>query len=72
MHFNQQKFIALGLASDDGGEQVMSNRMVRLLSMDSKQGNGVLNLSDISQKHISEKVGSSYPIHKAVELIEEA
>ena len=72
MHFNLQKFIALGLASDDGGEQVMSNRMVRLLSMDSKQGNGVLNLSDISQKHISEKVGSSYPIHKAVELIEEA
>ena len=40
--------------------------------MESKQGNGVFKLFEIAQKHISEKVGASYPIMKAQELAEEA
>ena len=72
-HFNKHKFIALGYSSgDDSKDTDISNRIARLLCMDSKQGNGVLKLFEIAQKHISEKVGTSYPIMKAQELAEEA
>ena len=46
-------------------------RLVRLLSATSKQGDGTLTSSEVSQKHISEKVDGSYPIAKAIQLIEE-
>ena len=70
---NAQKFIMLGL--DDQGidpGKPLDVRIIRLLSVESRHGDGVLKASDIAQKHLSEKVGSSYPISKAVELMAEA
>ena len=72
-HFNRQKFIALGCSeSSPSTSNALSTCIIRLLSMESKQGDGVLKLSEIAQKHISQKVGMSYPTSKAAELIDEA
>ena len=58
-HFNKQKFIALGYSSgDDSKDTDLFKGIARLLCMESKQGNGVLKLFEIAQKHISEKVGT--------------
>lgn len=73
-HFNNQKLIMLGQLEneregiDDGG--TIQKRVARMLTMGTKNGDGVITPSDISQKHISEKVGTSYPTSKAIELIE--
>ncbi len=69
-HLNQQKFLMLGV--DGNSSEHVSHRVVRLLSMESKSGDGVIHPSELAQKHISEKVGQSYPISKAIELMEEA
>ncbi len=73
-HFNKQKLIALGFTDGDvtSPTKTVSNRVARLLSMDSRYGDGILHLSDVCQKHISEKVGSSYPVSKATELVNTA
>ena len=72
-HFNRQKFIMLGLQDKESGMQpVIPKRVARVLAMETKNGDGVIMPSEISQKHISEKVGSSYPVSKALELIGEA
>lgn len=70
-HFNQQKFIMLGL-NDNPLDSSLSNRMIRLLTMTCKNGNGTITPSEVSQKHISERVGGSYPTSKAIETLEEA
>ena len=70
-HFNQQKFIMLGL-NENPSDSLLSNRIIRLLTMTCKNGNGKFTPSEVSQKHISEKVGGSYPTSKAIEALEEA
>ena len=68
-----KKFIMLGL--DDQGidpGKPLDGHIIRLLSVESRHGDGVLKASDITQKHISEKVGNSYPTSKAVEVMAEA
>ena len=50
----------------------LCTRMVRLLTTPSKNGNGILTPSLLSQKHISERVGGSYPTSKAIEMLEES
>jgi len=40
--------------------------------MNCKSGNGIITPSEVSQKHISERVGVSYPTSKAIEILEEA
>ena len=72
-HCNAQKFIMLGL--DDQGidpGKPLDGHIIRLLSVESRHGDGVLKASDIAQKHISEKVANSYPTSKAVEVMAEA
>ncbi len=69
-HFNQQKLIMLGLQTDS--TRSISSRLVRLLTIPTKSADGILQPSEVAQKHISEKVGQSYPIAKAVELMHEA
>ena len=71
-HFNRQKFIMLGIDDNPSGTASLSNRMVRLLTMTGKNGNGTITPSEVSQKHISERVGGSYPTSKAIETLEEA
>ena len=70
-HFNQQKFIMLGIGDD--GENVvqatLSSCMSRLLCASWKTDDGMITTSEVSQKHIYEKVGQSYPSAKAVELL---
>ena len=46
--------------------------MVRLFTMTCKNSNGKITPSEVSQKHISERVGGSYPTSKAIETLEEA
>lgn len=72
-HFTSQKCIMLGL-SEDGIDTSpsLSKKLIRLLSMPTRRGDGIIMPSEVSQKHISEKVGASYPASKAMELIEEA
>lgn len=72
MHFIQQKFIMLGIDVESSTTDVLTTRMVRLLTTPSKNGNGILTPSLLSQKHISERVGGSYPTSKAIEMLEEA
>lgn len=40
--------------------------------MNCKSGNGINTPSEVSQKHISERVGVSYPPSKAIEILEQA
>ena len=73
-HCNAQKFIMMGLDKEgvDPSEPAINARLIHLLSIESPRGDGVFKASDIAQKHIFLKVGSSYPTSKAVELMEEA
>ena len=74
-HFNQQKFILLGLTDDDSNSlhsSSMSSRISKLLCANFKANDGTITPSEVSQKHISEKVGQSNPTAKAVELLKEA
>lgn len=68
-HFNKQKFIMLGLHGHSSVEDLPRN-VIKLLSMETKNGDGQILPSELSQRHISERVGSSYPTNKATELIE--
>ena len=72
-HFNNHKFIMLGLADDcsDTSESLLSNRMTRLLTMNCKSDSDIITPSEVSQKHISERVGVSHPTSKAIEILEE-
>ena len=72
-HCNAQKFIMMGLDKEgvDPSEPAINARLIHL-SIESPRGDGVFKASDIAQKHIFLKVGSSYPTSKAVELMEEA
>ena len=73
-HCNAQKFIMMGLDKEgvDPSEPAINARLIHLLSIESPRGDGVFKASDIAQKRIFLKVGSSYPTSKAVELMEEA
>ena len=74
-HFNNQKFIMLGLNGDGILESDLLSipkRISKILSMETKSGDGIIMPSEVSQKHISEKIGCSYPTAKAVELILQA
>lgn len=74
-HFNAQKFILLGLSEDgssDSNSATIPHRVAKILSMETKGGDGVILPSEVSQKHISERVGSSYPTSKALELLDGA
>lgn len=72
-HFNSQKFIMLGLEeSHDDNNLVIPKKVVKVLSIETKNNDGIILPSEVSQKHISEKVGPSYPIAKAVEILEQA
>ena len=73
-HLNNQKFIMLssGDVEPYTGGIALTNRMVRLLMMESRSTDGIIYPSEAAQKHISEKVGQSYPISKAIDLMTEA
>ena len=72
-HFNHQKFIMLGLSDGESLLQdTLSSRVSRLLCVSWKTSDGTITPSEISQKHLCEKVGQSYPCAKAVELLKEA
>ena len=73
-HLNTQKLIMLstGEVEPFTGATALTNRMVRLLMMESKSADGIIYPSEVAQKHISEKVGQSYPISKAIDLMTEA
>ena len=73
-HLNTQKLIMLstGEVESFSGATALTNRMVRLLMMESKSADGIIYPSEVAQKHISEKVGQSYPISKAINLMTEA
>ena len=73
-HLNTQKLIMLstGEVESFSGATALTNRMVRLLMMESKSADGIIYPSEVAQKHISEKVGQSYPISKAIDLMTEA
>ena len=60
----------LGLNENPSDPQ-LSNRMVHLLTMICKNGSGKIT-PEVSQKHISERIGGSYPTAKAIEALEEA
>ena len=77
-HFNQQKFIMLGLNLDTDSEEDNSGssislpkKIVRLLSTTWRSNDGCITPSEVCQKHISERVGHSYPSSKAVDLLVE-
>ena len=73
-HLNTQKIIMLGIGGVEpsAGATALSNRVVRLLMMESRSSDGIIYPSEVAQKHISEKVGQSYPITKAIDLMTEA
>ena len=73
-HFNKQKFIMLGLdeidSDADSSDVVpLSNRMCRLLSITWRADDGTITPSEVSQKHLCDRVGQSYPSFKAVETL---
>ena len=69
-HFNKQKFIMLGLDETSANEAELPRNVIKVLSMETKNGDGLILPSDLSQKHISERVGSTYQTSKASELID--
>lgn len=71
-HFNNQKFIMLRIDDTTEASDCLSKQVIKLLSIETRNGDGIVLPSEVSQKHISDKVGSSYPTSKAVELISEA
>lgn len=58
-HFNKQNLIMLGGEITESDN--ISKNMLKLLCMESHNGDGVISLTEISQKHVCEKVGTSYP-----------
>ena len=69
-HLNKQKFIMLGV--DETSTSLLSSRMCRLLSATWKTSDGIITPSEVSQKHLCERVGQAYPTYKALELLREA
>lgn len=70
-HLINQKLIMLGRDNTSDGE-CLSNRLCRLLCMATRDGSGSISSSEVAQKHISERVGCSYPVEKAVDLMKGA
>ena len=69
-HFNQQE---LGVSDGEGlANSPLSQHMSRLLSAARKTDDGTITPSEISQKHICEKVAQRYPSAIAIELLKEA
>ena len=75
-HLNQQKLIIVGKdgstdksTSLDGDSTCSRDKVKRVLTSVPVASNGLINPSTLGQKHISEKVGSSYPVKKAIELL---
>ena len=61
-HLNTQKIIMLGVdgvSESSADATALSNRVVRLLMMESRSSDGIIYPSEVAQKHISEKVGQS-------------
>ncbi len=75
-HLNQQKIILAGKdVHPDGGSTSrvpQGDRIRRLLSNVHVPTDCCINPSTVGQKHISERVGTSYPVSKANELLETA
>ena len=72
-HFIKQKFIMLGVDADTSTQPcLLSSKMCRLLSATWKTADGTINPSEVSQKHLCERVGHGYPSHKALEMLREA
>ena len=73
-HLKTQKLIMLstGEVEPFTGATALTNRMVRLLMMESRSADRIIYPSEVAQKHISEKVGQSFPISKAIDLMTEA
>jgi hypothetical protein len=73
-HLNKQKFIMLGVdVTDPDGDSsqtgALTNRTCRLLSITWKADHGTITPSEVSQKHLCERVGQSYPSSKAMEKL---
>ena len=70
-HLNTQKIIMLGVGVSEPSADAtaLSNRVVRLLMMESRSSDSIIYPSEVAQKHISEKMGQSYPISKAIDLM---
>ena len=60
--------LSVGGVEPSAGATALNNRVVRLLMMESRSSDGIIYPSEVAQKHITEKVGQSYPISKAAEL----
>ena len=76
-HLNKQKFIMLGVDETDPDANssqtgALSNRMCRLLSITWKADDGTITPSEVTQKHLCERVGQSYPYSKAMGTLREA
>ena len=73
-HLNGQKFIMLGIQDDVTAEEdkYLSKKMIRLLSAEWRSRDGTVTPAEVSQKHICEKVGLSYPTSKALEIMRQA
>ncbi len=75
-HLNNQKIILAGKDVAGGGSScgdvLQGERIRKLLTNIQVPSDGFISPSVIGQKHISERVGSSYPVSKAVELMETA
>ena len=76
-HLNKQKFITLGVDetdpdADSSQTGALSNKMYRLLSITWKTDDGTITPSEVSQKHLCERVGQSYPCTKAIKTLREA
>ena len=65
-HFIKQKHIMIGVDADASTQPCfLSSKMCRLLSATWKTTDGTI-------KHLSERVGQSYPVNKALEMLREA
>lgn len=58
--------------ADSSQTGALSNRMCQLLSITWKADDGTITPSEVSQKHLCERVGQSYPCSKAMETLREA
>ena len=72
-HLNLQKIIMLGINEVSPCLTcILSSRMCRFLSASWKTADGTITPSEVSQKHLCERVGQGYPSSKALELLREA
>ncbi len=72
-HLNHQKFQMLGIGCIDPTENnLLTSKMMRLLSAEWRSSDGTITPAEVSQKHISEKVGASYPSSKALDILRQA